>query len=357
MEFKPKYLILCLALAAGCGTLQTEGPECADSVEMAMDFSVRLSSAYADGETPEKEMMSTLRVIIFRQDGSVEHNELVYDDSEHPVEEIADKTFRVINGESKTIYLLANAETLPDPSSEDGFLDLTTPEGLKDRIEAYDGITPEYLQEAQALPMSSSYTYNVRNQNVDCSTLYVVPAAVKFTFTFTNEMEEGSFGVSSLTLNSFASTSWLYPQDAGTRWLSDLLAGKIVTSYSVPSSAEHQTFAYVPAQWVVVENGKSVTLPPLYLTESMNLVGGVQTYTMSILMGPGSESSDDDRIRDVEIADSEGKLNSLFRGTHVDVEIIVKSLDVIEIIKGIYGMIVPWEELEPVDGTITEVTE
>ena len=62
-------------------------------------------------------------------------------------------------------------------------------------------------------------------------------------------------------------------------------------------------------------------------------------------------------VWDVEIADSEGKLNSLFRGTHVDVEIIVKSLDVIEIIKGIYGMIVPWEELEPVDGTITEVTE
>ena len=39
---------------------------------------------------------------------------------------------------------------------------------------------------------------------------------------------------------------------------------------------------------------------------------------------------------------------------HVKVKVVVKSLEQIDILIGIYGMIEPWTELDPVSGSIIE---
>lgn len=345
--------LCCLTAACGCNVMQDDGAGTSGYVDLSMDIAAVKSVSKSDIRAAgDAEKMSTLRAVIFRQDGSVEHNELIYDDPEAPLEEVRNKTFRVRANEAKTIYLLANAENLPD-------LDLENPDGLKARIDACDGVSSDYLREADAIPMTSSYTFNVRNQNVDCGTLYVAFAAVKFTFTFKNEMEDGnSFGVSGMTLYSIASTSYLYPHGTGQRWLSDLLAGKTVTAYDVPETAQHVPFDMEITSRLVVDYLESITLPPVYLPESRNIAEGSQTYTLSILMGPGDDpDGDGDRIRDAVLTGDDGPLNSLFRGTHVNVDIIVKSMEQVDIVYGIYGMIEPWTELDPVDGSISEWSE
>ena len=351
----PAGLLFCLGMICGCSPYQ-DGDMSGTSgyAELSMDIAaVKGGGAAGTRAAGDAEKISTLRAVIFHPDGSVEHNELIYDNPSAPLPEVRNKTFRVSRYEAKTIYLIANAEDLPG-------LDLENPDGLKDRIDAYEGITPDFLQDAGAIPMSSSYTFNVRNQNVDCGTLYVAFSAVKFTFTFRNEMEDGtSFGVSGLTLYSMASSSYLYPHGTGSNWISDLLAGRTVTAYDIPESAVHNPFELEIPSRLVVDHLESVTLPPLYLPESRNIAEGEQTYTLSLRMGPGGDAGDDgnDRIRDFRLTGDDGPLNSLFRCTHVNVDIIVKSMQQIEVVEGIYGMIEPWTELDPVDGSISEWSE
>ena len=334
-----------LLAAAGCSENPGGGELSGDgTVELSMDIAATRSGS--GDEVPDKEKIYTLRVIIFGQDGDVEYNGLVYDSTEG-VSEVSSRTFKVRENEGKTIFLLANVEDI------DG-LDLENADGLRDRIEGYGDISPEYLQSAESLPMSSSYSYTVRDVNVDCGTLYVAAAAVKFTFTFENSMATGlTLGISGITVNQVASLSWLYPHGVDTRWLTSLVDKDIITDYTIPSDAVHSPYE-ATFDRVTVASGASVTLPPFYLTESRNEISGVQEYSVSLKIGTG-DSGDGDLFRDAGLTNGDGPLNSLFRCTHVDVHVNVKSLEQIEIYDGIYGMINPWEELPPVSGSITEL--
>ena len=335
-----------LLAAAGCSENPGGGELSGDgTVELSMDIAATRSGS--GDEVPDKEKIYTLRVIIFGQDGDVEYNGLVYDSTEG-VSEVSSRTFKVRENESKTIFLLANVEDI------DGF-DLENADGLRDRIEGYGDISPEYLQSAESLPMSSSYSYTVRDVNVDCGTLYVAYAATKFTFSFENRMPAGSsLGISGLTINQIASTSYLYPQ-ASDRWLTELLNGRIVTAYEIPATAVHAPFLWEDFERVVIPSGDTYAFPPIYLPESRNIndLDTEQSYTAGLKIGLGDDALND-HIRDVRLSDGSSELNSLFRGTHVKVKVVVKSLEQIDILIGIYGMIEPWTELDPVSGSIIE---
>lgn len=337
-----------LLLLAGCKTADDTPQVSSDKVNLTLSVATTLSgNAKSRADLPEAEKIHTLRVIIFDENG-VEHNELVYDNAVTGVEELSRKTFEVRTNSSKTIYLLANAEKLPD-------LNLTQSEGLEQRILGYDQVTIDYLREADCLPMSSSYKFRVNEENKDCGTLYVAYAATKFTFTFENQMADGVLGISDIIINQVASTSYLYPQDVDIRWLNRLLNKEIVTSYAIPDVAVHSPFSLENTERVVIEKGGTYTFPPVYVTESKNVnaIDNEQSYLLGLKIGRGEDAAAD-LIRDVQLTDGTNPLNSLFRNTHVDVKIVVKKLDQIEVIQGIYGMINPWEEIDPVEGSIVE---
>ena len=338
-----------LLLLAGC-KIEDDTPQVSsDTVDLTLSVASTFSRSPMTGDDlPEAEKIHTLRVIIVDESGEVEHNTLIYNNATTGVEEVANKTFKVRKNSSKTVYLLANAEQLPG-------LDLTQTEGLEKRISEYDQVTLEYLQTAESLPMSSSYTFNVQDINKDCGTLYVAYAATKFTFTFENQMGVTMpLGVSGITIHQIASTSYLYPHGVD-RWLSDLLNKTIISAYDIPDKATHAPFSLEDFERVVIESGETYTFPPIYLTESKNTneIDKVQSYAASLKIGIGEDGSAD-HIRDVQLTDGTTPLNSLFRNTHVNVRIVVKRLEQIEIIIGIYGMIEPWVELEPVHGSIVE---
>lgn len=338
-----------LLLLAGC-KIEDDAPQTSsDKVNLTLSVATTHKGAPVLGEKlPEAEKIHTLRVVILDGNGMVEHNTLLYDNETTGVDEVADKTFEVTKNNSKTIYLLANAEQLPG-------LNLTETEGLVKRISEYDQVSLGYLRNAGSLPMSSSYSFNVQDKNKDCGTLYVAYAATKFTFTFENQMGAGMpLGISGLAINQIASTSYLYPHGAD-RWLNNLLDKTIISTYDIPAIATHAPFQLEDFERIVVENGQSYTFPPIYLTESKNInnIDQKQSYSASLKIGIGEDGAAD-HIRDVQLTDGTTPLNSLFRSTHVDVKIIVKKLEQIEIIIGIYGMIEPWKELDPVFGSIIE---
>ena len=336
-----------LLLAAGCATEEDNTPQ-ASSDRVSLTLDVATTRGNENPELPDAEKIHTLRVIIVDGKGEVEHNALIYNNDAGGVEEVAARTFEVSKNDTKTIYLLANAEQLPGLNPDES-------EGLQTRITEYDGVTVEYLRNADWLPMSSSYSFSVQDKNKDCETLYVAYAATKFTFTFENRMPAGtSLGVSGITVNQIATSSYLHPR-ASKRWLSDLLGRRIVSEYEIPAHATHEPFVWEGFDREVIESGASCSFPPLYLTESRNIndVDLTQSYSVGLKIGTGA-SADDDHIRDIQLTDGTNPLNALFRCTHVNVKVIVKSLEQIEIITGIYAMIEPWEELDPVSGSIVE---
>lgn len=341
-----------LLLWTGCNTKDDVGDVSSDKVELTMKVAANFSTGSRTGtDLPEKEKIKTLRVIIIDGKGNVEHNVLIKPES--AVEQISNKTFQVAKNDKKKIYLLANVEELTG-------LEPTINDDLENRIRNNVGITPDYLKNTEYLPMSSCYEFMVGEKNKDCGTLYIAYAATKFTFTFKNKMPDyKKLGISGLTVSQIADKSYLYPivnnseGEEDKFWLEKLVNGEIIRLYEIPDNAVHIPYNIEIESRVVIENGKEYSFLPIYLPESKYLIDGKQTYSLNINMGSGDDESDD-HIRDLQIDGGSQPLNSLFRNTHVDVSIVVKNLDEIEILHGIYGMINPWEEHDDVSGSIEE---
>ncbi len=354
MKTKILQVIGCciLLLWTGCDTKDDVSDMSSDKIRLTMNVAANFSvSTRTETALPEKEKIKTLRVIIIDGEGKVEYNDLI--EQESGVEQISNRTFQVSKNNNKKIYLLANVEGLSD-------LDPANNDGLEERIKQNISITSEYLSKTEYLPMSSCYEFRVEDENKDCGTLYVAYATTKFTFTIKNEMPDSKkLGVSGLTINQIADKSYLYPIVKNTEgkedkfWLEKLENGEIIRSYEIPDMAEHAPYDTGIEERIVIENGHEYSFPAVYVPESKYIVDGKQSYSLSINLGSGNDETND-RIRDLQISSNNKPLNSLFRNTHVNITIVVKNLNEIEIIHGIYGMINPWEDNDPVSGSIEE---
>ena len=312
----------------------------------------------ANETLPAKELMHTLRVIILSGD-KVEHNELYT--FEEATSEASHITFEVDPNQIKTVYLLANAES-------DGLnLDLDSEEGLTARINDCI-VSQNYLEDADFLPMSSVYQYTVRDENAEFDA-YVAYASTKFTFSIVNEMKDNAaIRFSDLYIYQIADQCFLLPRlvDNQDMWMDMLQSKQTITDYLMPERTLHDRFHYAEGETRTIAYGETYQLPAIYLPESKNMDPTTQLQNYSVSMGLATEKSDgsvsDDSgsepLRPFELVDSENEpLASLFRCTHVDVRVIVKSLTEIEIETGLYGMIHDWETDEPHEGTIEEVKD
>lgn len=288
-----------------------------------------LAEAVSDGEK-----MQTLRIIIVRPDGTVEHNRY-YDFHQVPSTYFGTAQFEVVGGETKKVYLFANENTTfttghkvanyDFASIEVGEAfptdDITGQSIETSLIEVNDALT----QIAQPLFMSECHSVDVPEKQDKSVELIIVRAAVKFTFRIINESNE-PLELNQLTISKLARREYLLPN--GVVYDTELSEEDnstyitYIKSYNVPmvGNNEHYNFKAnydltVPAK-TLTGNGE-LLLDPIYLLESNydddpNTEG--RNYKISLTIG--DETYENGYFDNLE---------ALPRNTHVVVDVKLNS--------------------------------
>jgi len=381
-----RILILCLGCIGACWLL----PACSSAIEEpesggggdGSTVTLTIQAAVPDGtradgsEVPDREKIDQLRIIVVDQTThKVEHNQLhgfSYPEDEYNIE--------VEKNSTKDVYFLANAEIWysdfpkvgeiynPDEDESEGN------EGDDGIIEARTTTMPSLFNKEitdlpENLPYTSKYEIKVADKNV-AATCYIAIAAVKFSFTFTNNTEQ-KITVSDFKISSIADCSYLFPHNKDwDEWVENLTgdgAKEYFTNYEIPSDAKHNEFTVpIPSSenegeseagtgtstssfTVLAEEGNNTyTIPDFYCHESKHILpfpdAKDQQYFIQFKIG-----------EEEYVAEIQG-LKSLIRSTHVIVNIKINNLsedEPREIV--VWGKITDWKDLDPVEGGLEEV--
>lgn len=301
MLLKLKYGIVALVLGVllcGCSIYSKEGdiPVAENTSKVKLGVSVALTDGAAflgmqsrgplAEAVPDGEKMQTLRIIIVRPDGTVEHNRY-YDFHQVPTTYFATAQFEVVGGETKKVYLFANENTKFNSGRKVADYDfaaikvgeqfptndITGQDIETSLIEVNDALT----QMALPLFMSECHSVDVPEKEDKNVELIIVRAAVKFTFRIINESSE-PLALNQLTISKLARREYLLPNNVvyatGPSEEEDGTTITYIKSYNVPmpGNNEHYNFMAaftdktVPAK-SATGNGK-VELDPIYLLES-----------------------------------------------------------------------------------------
>lgn len=392
-----KILILCLSCIGACWLLPAcssaiEEPESGGGVDgypASLTFHIAVPGAGTRaGDIPEREEIDQLRIIVVDQDTKkVDYNRL----NNFPNRDGSTYTIGLDKGGKKLLYLLANTEELG----------LDIPSEGQDWKNAIDDYVINPLPDGR-LPFTSKYEVEVAEEEEEDTsgdenkdgdtpadgdgttggdtpedvvpeipedyTCYIAIAAVKFSFTFTNNTKQ-EITVSDFKISSIADCSYLLPRnDDWDKWVENVTGDgekKYFTNYEIPSDAEHNEFTVpipssgnegesgvgtetspssftVPAE----ENNNTYTIPDFYCHESKFILQGETKQYYSIQFEIGDKTY---------YGVIEG-LESLIRSTHVIIHININKLDDNPGNIVVWGTITPWTEEQPVEGGLEEVT-
>lgn len=394
-----RILILCLGCIGACWLL----PACSSAIEepesggggddypATLTFHTAVPGAGTRaGDIPEREKIDHLRIIVVdKETNIVDYNRL----HSFPNRDGSTYTIGLDKGGEKLLYLLANTEDLSGlviPSEGDTW---------NDAVDKHDiNLLPE-----GRLPFTSKYKVEVAEEEEENTsgdettdgdtpadgdgttegdtpadvvpeipedyTCYIAIAAVKFSFTFTNNTEQ-EITVSDFKISSIADCSYLLPRnDDWDKWVENVTgdgAKEYFTNYEIPSKTEHKEYI-VPilssgnegeseagtgtsTSSFTVPTGDNNTypIPDFYCHESKHILpfpdAKDQQYFIQFTIG-GKEY----------VAEIQG-LKSLIRSTHVIVNININKLsedETHDIV--VWGKIIGWKDLEPVEGGLEEV--
>ena len=323
----------------------------------------RASDRVNDAVDNPVEYMYTLRIVILHENGTVEHN-MYIDFGEIPQTECY-RIFKVTRNETKKIYLIANEENASTDLHEQ-LETLTTGNTTFASIVDNFVFIPDYKN---PIPMSSVYDVPVKAENLVEREFYLVRAATKFAFRFTNK-RKSKVSIDAIHISDIAGATYLIPHkreplfmsfdDESLYWINWLkkvadesqqspddveLADKRgwVQAYDIPSETSHQEVTVngpleVPSM-TGDQPGKAV-FPVFYLPESKKLKAGSATYgeqeyTLKLDM---SENG-----KELSFTKTFPNLEALFRNTHVLVDITFTEKDEVKV------QVVPYAEviLEP----------
>lgn len=323
----------------------------------------RASDRVNDAVDNSVEYMYTLRIVILHENGTVEHN-MYIDFGEIPQTECY-RIFKVTRNETKKIYLIANEENASTDLHEQ-LETLTTGNTTFASIVDNFVFIPDYKN---PIPMSSVYDVPVKAENLVEREFYLVRAATKFAFRFTNK-RKSKVSIDAIHISDIAGATYLIPHkreplfmsfdDESLYWINWLkkvadesqqspddveLADKRgwIQAYDIPSETSHQEVTVngpleVPSM-TGDQPGKAV-FPVFYLPESKKLKAGSATYgeqeyTLKLDM---SENG-----KELSFTKSFPNLKALFRNTHVLVDITFTEKDEVKV------QVVPYAEviLEP----------
>ena len=323
----------------------------------------RASDRVNDAVDNSVEYMYTLRIVILHENGTVEHN-MYIDFGEIPQTECY-RIFKVTRNETKKIYLIANEENASTDLHEQ-LETLTTGNTTFASIVDNFVFIPDYQN---PIPMSSVYDVPVKAENLVEREFYLVRAATKFAFRFTNK-RKSKVSIDAIHISDIAGATYLIPHkreplfmsfdDESLYWINWLkkvadesqqspddveLADKRgwIQAYDIPSETSHQEVTVngpleVPSM-TGDQPGKAV-FPVFYLPESKKLKAGSATYgeqeyTLKLDM---SENG-----KELSFTKTFPNLKALFRNTHVLVDITFTEKDEVKV------QVVPYAEviLEP----------
>lgn len=323
----------------------------------------RASDRVNDAVDNSVEYMYTLRIVILHENGTVEHN-MYIDFGEIPQTECY-RIFKVTRNETKKIYLIANEENVSTDFHEQ-LETLTTGNTTFASIVDNFVFIPDYKN---PIPMSSVYDVPVKAENLVEREFYLVRAATKFAFRFTNK-RKSKVSIDAIHISDIAGATYLIPHkreplfmsfdDESLYWINWLkkvadesqqspddveLADKRgwIQAYDIPSETSHQEVTVngpleVPSM-TGDQPGKAV-FPVFYLPESKKLKAGSATYgeqeyTLKLDM---SENG-----KELSFTKTFPNLKALFRNTHVLVDITFTEKDEVKV------QVVPYAEviLEP----------
>ena len=323
----------------------------------------RVSDRVNDAVDNPVEYMYTLRIVILHENGTVEHN-MYIDFGEIPQTECY-RIFKVTRNETKKIYLIANEESASTDLHEQ-LETLTTGNTTFASIVDNFVFIPDYKN---PIPMSSVYDVPVKAENLVEREFYLVRAATKFAFRFTNK-RKSKVSIDAIHISDIAGATYLIPHkreplfmsfdDESLYWINWLkkvadesqqspddveLADKRgwIQAYDIPSETSHQEVTVngpleVPSM-TGDQPGKAV-FPVFYLPESKKLKAGSATYgeqeyTLKLDM---SENG-----KELSFTKTFPNLKALFRNTHVLVDITFTEKDEVKV------QVVPYAEviLEP----------
>ena len=323
----------------------------------------RVSDRVNDAVDNPVEYMYTLRIVILHENGTVEHN-MYIDFGEIPQTECY-RIFKVTRNETKKIYLIANEENASTDLHEQ-LETLTTGNTTFASIVDNFVFIPDYKN---SIPMSSVYDVPVKAENLVEREFYLVRAATKFAFRFTNK-RKSKVSIDAIHISDIAGATYLIPHkreplfmsfdDESLYWINWLkkvadesqqspddveLADRRgwIQAYDIPSETSHQEVTVngpleVPSM-TGDQPGKAV-FPVFYLPESKKLKAGSATYgeqeyTLKLDM---SENG-----KELSFTKTFPNLKALFRNTHVLVDITFTEKDEVKV------QVVPYAEviLEP----------
>ena len=323
----------------------------------------RASDRVNDAVDNSVEYMYTLRIVILHENGTVEHN-MYIDFGEIPQTECY-RIFKVTRNETKKIYLIANEENASTDLHEQ-LETLTTGNTTFASIVDNFVFIPDYKN---PIPMSSVYDVPVKAENLVEREFYLVRAATKFAFRFTNK-RKSKVSIDAIHISDIAGATYLIPHkreplfmsfdDESLYWINWLkkvadesqqspddveLADKRgwIQAYDIPSETSHQEVTVngpleVPSM-TGDQPGKAV-FPVFYLPESKKLKAGSATYgeqeyTLKLDM---SENG-----KELSFTKTFPNLKALFRNTHVLVDITFTEKDEVKVQVGPYAEVI----LEP----------
>lgn len=329
-----------------------------NKVMLVLNTEIIGESRTTSDELLDYEKMHTLRIVILHSDGTentVEHNLLV--DFKRTTRESYTRILEVKPNEKKTIYLIANEKSVEKLAN--GTLDKYN-EGSKLFKEEVDNLafTANTLDGKKPIPMSSVYEVDLTASGEKCKEyqFYLVRAATKFTFCFTNNrMEEVT--INSISVSDIANKMFLIPHKKSPtmifddsklfwiNWLKEIadesqqhpdnqnLAEKRgwIMDYNIPNDVTSEEVTISPPEDVTIpaltydasipKSGEAI-FPPFYLPESKNLKDnqnqdGEQKYTMTIQLTDANKKMYTFK-RDFD------NLKALFRNTHVLVNVTLR---------------------------------
>lgn len=326
---------------AGCNIWSGYGPEDGLS-ELSISVSVSNTPAMPTkavtidpndyiGALNDGEKMQTLRIVIVRENGVVEHNRYMdfYGEIKRAYTEVSNITFKVYGPEKKDVYLFVNENTLqPDglrgqKKLVDYDFNALTPGSAfpKDAISALLVTLSENNEEVPlALPMSEHHTIDMPANDYHAD-LYVTRASTKFTYIFDNQSNV-DLALEKFTISKSSRKEYYMPRIT---YNGDPLtsADYSISDYTVPNVENNEYYVF---QKTYADN---VAIPALKVTSALADGSPINAY---LLEGKYTDAASGGRnysmsvtLNGTEYSEYFPNLSQLPRNTHVVVVISFRS--------------------------------
>ncbi|MCM1092675.1 MAG: hypothetical protein NC421_01845 [Lachnospiraceae bacterium] len=337
---KVLFPLMFIVSAAGCSDDSPVAPGGDSDDGGKVNFSINVcagangSRAFYDLQDAEE--IYSLRVILVRPNGIIEANE--YITAENGVSVFGGVRLKVLGGEEKKVYLIANESSVTG-------LDLSAEEYGKGKEFPTEKITGFELSapgagkavidntgdEKRAIPMAEVFDINVKapvneedyNQSAN---LFLVRALTKFSFTISSDLTPvADFAIDEIRISKVGQSMYLFPNETVYSPAKYPVSFEMrdITDYKVPLT-DNSPITFKPDGALTLSSsyipGTEIAYSPeLYFAETKLEPGEV--YTVSVKLAGASEFYKTDIPLD--------NLPSLPRNTHVQIKFKVENTEIL----------------------------